>query len=254
MRQLVFASKWIGAQCIDFLLEQFPDDEYTFIVCEPEADVVIEVLNRRKQPYMRFGVDSLNVVRGMDAGHYDWLLNLWGGYIFKHDTLSRVRNSLNIHPAYLPYCRGRDPIVWAIRYGFPAGVTLHTINHEVDEGAIWYREEVPYKLPIRGIDLYDRVIERCLGAFVERWAAIREGSILPLTQSEYQQPQVCYTFKRRDLYVDQCIDVDQNLVAREVVLRLLAHDFEPSYSSKIIIEGKSYNAVISLVPSCDPKT
>lgn len=245
MRHLVFTSKWVGARCVEYMLDTFPEDNYTIIVCEPGTDVIAEMLDRRGLPYMRLSEDALRVIRNMKEGHYDWLLNLWGGYIFKDDTLTRARHTLNIHPAYLPYCRGRDPIVWAIRRGFPAGVTLHAITQGIDEGPIWYREEVPYELPIRGGDLYSLVVERSWKAFCEQWAKLRGGHVIATAQSVSED---MHTFRRSDLLMDQCIDIDSETTARDVILRLLAHDFSPGYSSQITIGGKIYNATLSLSP------
>ena len=245
MRHLVFTSKWIGARCIEYMLDTFPNDDYTFVLCGPEADMIAELLDRRGRPYMRLGEDALGAIRNMEAGHYDWLLNLWGGHIIKEDTLSRARHSLNIHPAYLPYCRGRDPIVWAIRRGFPAGVTLHAITEGVDEGPIWYQEEVPYEFPIRGGDLYDRVVQRCDIVFCDHWAKLRGGHIIAAPQLALKDVQ---TFRRSDLLVDRHIDIDSDAVARNVILQLLAHDFAPGYTAQVAIGGKVYKANLSLLP------
>jgi methionyl-tRNA formyltransferase len=245
MRHLVFTAKWVGARCVNYLLDTFPNDEYTFVVCEPDADMIVELLDRRGRASMRLGEDALNVIRSMEVGHFDWLLNLWGGYIFKEDTLSRARYTLNIHPAYLPYCRGRDPVVWAIRKGFPAGVTLHAITLGVDEGPVWHREKVPYELPVKGGDLYGRVAERSWKVFCEQWAKLRDGHVVVAVQSA---PEGMHTFRRSDLLKDQRIDVDSDAAARDIVLRLLAHDFSPGYSSQVVIGGKVFNATLSLSP------
>ena len=66
-----------------------------------------------------------------EENYFDWLLNLWGNYIFSAELISRAHRSLNIHPSFLPYGRGSDSVVWSIRYGHPAGVTLHQITNEI---------------------------------------------------------------------------------------------------------------------------
>ena len=250
MRHLVFTAKWIGLRCVEHLLDIFPEDNYTFVICEPDADMVTDALDQRGFTYMRLGDDTLNVIRKMKEEHYDWLLNLWGGYIFKDDILSRARRSLNVHPAYLPYCRGRDPIVWAIRKGYPAGVSLHSITSGVDEGPIWYREQEPYELPIKGGVLYDRVVARCLKVFCEQWQRLRGGDVVAIPQSA---PEDWYTFRRSDLLQDRSINADADIVARDVILRLLAHDFSPNYSAQIIVGGQVYNANL-LLQDGKPKT
>ncbi len=228
---------------MEFLLNEYPQDEYTVIVANPAAEDITAFLKNRNVPHFLLSEQSLTAIKRYEIGHFDWLLNLWGGYIFKPDVLSLGRNSLNVHPAYLPYGRGRDPIVWAIRKSFPAGVTLHEISPGVDEGAIWYREKIPYVLPITGQDLYARVIERSWLSFCEQWPSLREGQRSTLPQENVGSQ---HTFRRSELYADRIINADQNLEARDLILQLLAHDFSPDYSAEIVIGGKSYKARLDL--------
>ena len=90
-------------------------------------------------------------------------------------------------------------MVWALRYGLPAGVSLHEINSGVDEGAIWCQTPVSYEFPCRGIDLYERIVERSFGLFCDNWPEIRGGSVIPVPQGSVGQK----TFKRKDLYLDK---------------------------------------------------
>lgn len=243
MRHLIFTAKWIGAQCVEFLLDHFSEDEYTIVVCEPEADRTIEMLARRGVSYMRLNDEAIKVICDSPPGHFDWLLNLWGGYIFKEHVLSRADRTLNIHPAFLPYCRGRDPVVWAIRNNYPAGVTLHSITQGVDEGPIWYQEQVPYEFPVRGGELYERVIDRSWRSFCEQWGNLRDRNASLMTQPVIENNS---TYKRADLLEDQLIDADSNESAKDVVLRLLAHDFSPGYSARVVFGGKLYDATLNL--------
>lgn len=243
MKILVFTAKDIGLNCIRFLLAHFPEDEYTFVVCEPEADRIIYELLKNGSLAAKLDKNILGEIGGKAANHYDWLLNLWGGYIFKEDILSKVRQSLNIHPAFLPYCRGRDPVVWALRYGFPAGVTLHVVSSGVDEGAIWYREKVHYDFPCTGGELYNAVVDRSWKAFCENWPKIRDNQMLP----EAQPPEVAgKTFRRSELFVDRRINADEDSVARSIVQRLMAHDFGDGYQAELVMNGKIYTARLCL--------
>ena len=245
MRHLVFTAKSTGLKCVEFVLDRFPEDEYTFVVCEPDADVVGAALARRGHRWNRLSDETLQEIRRQEPSHYDWLLNLWGGHIFKEDVLSRAKRTLNIHPAFLPYCRGRDPVVWALRYGYPAGVALHEITNGVDEGPILYREEVSYALPCSGGELYARVVDRAWRAFCEQWPRLREAP--RAADAQVSLPE-CRTFRRSDLLRDRRIDADTDAEARAVVLRLLAHDFGGDYCAEVVLDGKLYAATLKLTP------
>jgi len=235
---LAFVAKWVGLKCLDFALEQFSQDRYDIIVGSPEQDEICTALEGRGIAFSRLTPETVARIEAQDPGHYDWLLNLWGGHIFKASVLSRARQSLNIHPSYLPFCRGRDPVVWAVRQGVPAGVTLHAITEGVDEGPIWYRERVDYQMPCKGGVLYDRVVDRAWRAFHEQWPEIRTTERQP-----WPQPAETRTFRRVDLIADR--DIDMAALAEEtgesLLLRVLAHDFHPDYSAHINIGGVLYN-------------
>jgi methionyl-tRNA formyltransferase len=245
MKVLVFTAKQIGLNCIKFILENFPDDEYTFIACDPGSEEIISEIKRMGHQCSLLGDESLNELIEKPVGYYDWLLNLWGGYIFREDLLSRAVLSLNIHPSYLPYCRGRDPVVWALRYRLPAGITLHTITSGVDEGSIWYREEVHYSLQCTGGELYTRIVDRAYHVFCEKWPYLRENKCAPVPQTHVDGNR---TFRRTDLVIDQRIDTDVDDSARSVILRLLAHDFGKDYQAEVILDGKIFGAFLKLVP------
>lgn len=78
MRILIFTAKWIGARCVEYLADHFPEDEYTVVVCEPEGDQTIEMLMRKKLSYLRLSEEVIRDISDTSVGHFDWLLNLWG--------------------------------------------------------------------------------------------------------------------------------------------------------------------------------
>ena len=237
MKVLVFVSKWVGLRCLDVLLTDFVDDEYEIIVMEPDAHLIIDKLNKYNYQYKILNDETIKWLQSREDEYFDWLLNLWGGYIFKEELLRKVKNSLNIHPSYLPYGRGRDPVVWSIRYGFPAGVTLHKITSGVDEGPIFYQEEIKYEFPITGSELYEKVIDRCWKGFSERWASIRSSNGKEIEQDN---THCVRAFRREDLIQDNIINLDEDAESRNLVTKFLAHDFGEKYSIKVIANDKKY--------------
>ncbi|NCQ55970.1 MAG: hypothetical protein GW748_07215 [Alphaproteobacteria bacterium] len=234
MKNLIFVSKATGLECLKFHLKHFQEDENFIVVSNPDKKIIINYLKRNKVDCCELDDFSYDILKGK---HFDWLLNLWGGYIFKKDILSIVKNSLNIHPSYLPYGRGRDPVVWAIRDSSPAGVTLHEINEEIDAGSIWHQEKISYQFPIKGEALYQNVINACIQTFKEQWPNIRELKY----NKKPQKPLKSQIRKRKDLLEDQIIKYElltEN--QRELLVRIIAHDFGEAYSSILEINGNQY--------------
>lgn len=245
MKILVFTAKWIGLNCVKHLINAFPEDEYEFVVCEPESESILLELASHNLKGNKISNEQIAKILDRPDDYYDWLLNVWGSHIFKNDLLRKAKNTLNIHPSYLPYCRGRDPVVWALKYKWPAGVTLHQITNGVDEGAIWYQEEVPYSFPCTGGEVYQMVAQRCWEVFSERWVEIRSLKYLPIAQKEIIGIR---TFKRKELRLDQVINTDENETANEIIRKLMAHNFGSDYSAEVVIDSKRYRAYLKLDP------
>src|SRR5262245_24377848 len=99
VRVLAICAKDVGLACLRFLLEEFPDDDYDFVVGEPGGDEIVGELEKAGRPWRRLSDAVLADIAGGRSGEYDWLLNLWGAAILRANQLARARNSLNIHPS-----------------------------------------------------------------------------------------------------------------------------------------------------------
>lgn len=248
MKIIVFAAKEVGLDLSRYILDAFPDDDYTFVVTSPGKDSIVSMLSGRA--VQLHDIDDGAVSKILSSGErFDWLLNLWGGYIFDRSLLSLADKTLNIHPSFLPYGRGRDPVVWSIRNGWKAGVSLHEIADEIDAGPIWVREELPYELPIKGGELYKAVVDKCVKTFVKHWPRLRNGTMQPVQQSDGLR-----TYKRKHLLEDRVIELVPETAPWDVVTTLLAHDFSPDYNAQLRIGGKLYNARLCLEEVADKQS
>lgn len=79
---------------------------------------------------------------------FDYLLKLDYNYIILHDcgviinrrNIKLMNNKLlNIHPSYLPYFPGRNPIIRSIYHSKSIGITLHVVTKDIDKGKIIYK-------------------------------------------------------------------------------------------------------------------
>jgi methionyl-tRNA formyltransferase len=237
MKILVFISNTTGHMCLQHLLSDHMEDDYLFIVSDPDKNLIIDTLKKNNLNYLELSKDNINLLKN-ESTKYDWLLNLWGGYIFKDDVLSLANNSLNIHPSFLPFGRGRDPVVWAIYNEHPAGVSLHKITKGVDEGPIFFQEEVRYEFPTKGAELYRIVEERCWQTFHEKWSMIKNGKMKPFEQNS---PKENTTSFRKDLIDNKTVFLEDDLSSNKLINKILAYDFHEEFSLNVNKNNKNYS-------------
>ncbi len=88
---------------------------------------------------------------------FDLVISLHCKQIFPSQITDAIR-CVNVHPGYNPYTRGWFPHVFAIIYNLPAGVTIHEMSKNIDDGPIIYREEVPINICDTSETLYKKIL------------------------------------------------------------------------------------------------
>jgi methionyl-tRNA formyltransferase len=173
---------------------------------------------------------------------FSWLLNLWGGEIFSGSFLLKFRHSLNVHPSYLPFGRGRDPIVWGLIREDPLGFTFHEISPKIDSGRILYRKKIKMNFPTKGAEAYRAVIKNIPNEFAKFWRKTKNKKKIRLIKQNYTGN----INKRRKLLKGQIIDLSSNKKAKDIILKLLAFDFSDKFRLHIKYKKKKYQACLSL--------
>lgn len=76
-------------------------------------------------------------VENLVGSQFDILVSDRSRYIIPKNVIELFEGKVcNLHPSFLPYNRGDQPLLWATIEGTPYGVTLHKVNEKFDEGAI----------------------------------------------------------------------------------------------------------------------
>ena len=210
-------------------------DEYLFVLGPKDVGLIRDSLDSKG--FEHLGVEAF---RSQDflPESFDWLLNLWGSHIFSASEIQLARNSLNIHPSYLPQGKGSDPVLWSQINGLPQGATLHAITEQLDSGPIYVRQMVDTPIFSAGIDCYEEVVRSCIAIFAHAWPDIRSGVIKPFLPDEtaYSIPN-----KRNTTLAHQNRDYDQlEGSQKELITWLLAYNYGPDFLPIITVHGVDY--------------
>lgn len=152
------------------------------------------------------------------------------------------KGTLNLHPSYLPYNRGKSPNVWPIVEDTPAGVTLHRMDAEFDTGAIIAQRRVETKFSDTGKALHQRLEDAQFELFTDTWPEIEGGDLKQIPQDE-----AAGNYHSKSDFVDLCeLDPEEELSVKTLLDRLRALTFPPFNNAYLDVDGERYYVDIEI--------
>lgn len=150
----------------------------------------------------------------LKAGGIDYIFCVHYHKILPKEILEIPRKGcVNLHPAYLPWCRGWHTPSWAILDGTPAGATMHYMTEEVDAGDIIWQQKVEISPADTAHTLYQRVLEVEGYVFMRGFMNLMNGTAGRLSQS-------CYA-KRTDHKKSDLADIQPLSTGEQETISLL---------------------------------
>jgi len=152
---------------------------------------------------------------------------------------------VNLHTSFLPYNRGSHPNVWSIIEDTPAGVSIHYMTEEIDEGPIIDRKEIRVEPSDTAGKLYDRLQNEMFELFKENWPDIKEG-----VEGE-EQTGSATTHYERELGEISKLDLDEKVKAGEFLKRLRGLTWKPFNNAYFEKYGEKYFVEIDITPESE---
>ena len=238
MNLIVFVDKEIGFDLLQGLLEL--EDELLVVIGNNNREAFIKFLEENKIRYIF--IEMFNP-KSFKDNQFDWLVNLWGPKIFKEDDLRIAIDSLNVHPSYLPYARGKDPIVHSLLNKFPVGFTFHKITMELDGGPIYYQKVIPVEFPFNGGEIYVTVSKALILEFKQVWPSIRNGQLSPSFPSRKIEVinNRAHTESLRIRNYDQMASEE-----KQILEWICAFDFNDLYTAQFIKGSRVYSIRVNI--------
>jgi hypothetical protein len=104
------------------------------------------------------------------GGGFDLLVSDRSRFIIPREVVEILNGmACNLHPSFLPFNRGDQPLLWAAVEGTPFGVTIHSVNERFDEGQIVSQTKfnLPDSFTLR--TAYSAVRSHMVGLFKSSW-------------------------------------------------------------------------------------
>ncbi len=241
------ADNWLGWQIVKHLNKY--NEKIVGLAIHPRGyqhhvdDIIAETKIPRSQVLV--GNKNLDVtfVEKVKSLEPDIILVIYWNYILPKRVFSIPKlGCINFHMAYLPYNRGKNPNVWPIIEGTPAGVTMHYIDTGIDSGKIIAQKTVNVDI----IDTAKTVFTKQLNAFVElfkeTWPRIKSNSITPI-QQDLSEGTIHYS---KDFNGISEINLEEKVYPLDLINQLRAKTFEPNPPAYFIYKGEKVNISINL--------
>jgi len=236
---LVFASKIVGLELVRYLADRKAPLECVFVGSEDEREL-LDFLKANGIPGQIYSGPAMDELVRSGAG-FEWILNFWSSHILSPAVLGLARHRLNTHPGLVPVSRGSFTASWMIRKNLKAGASLIEMAASVDAGGIYAEREVSVPYGMTGGELAEKLKQACIDLFREKWPEIESGRILPKPQRGRGR-----NWKARELQADRRLTGRKRMSADECVRWILAHDFSPSGTAELELNGRIYELILSV--------
>lgn len=251
MRLALFASDLVGAQVAAFMAEQGAPP--VCLVLDPRDPAGQNGLIAGAFRGTTLWADELTKESGLEllrSTRPDLSILAWWPAILPAEILRVPRlGTLNFHPSYLPYCRGKHYYFWSIVERVPFGVTIHWAEQRVDAGPIAFQRRVETSWTDTGASLYRKACSAMVDLFKECFPAILRGEIPAIPQDE-----AIATFHRADeMEKASKIELDRPYRARDLVDLLRARTFPPDGGARFSDEGREYKVTVEITRVEEPQ-
>ena len=103
-------------------------------------------------------------------------------HIIPSNVIKNYPEIINLHIAYLPWNRGRDPNFWSWLENTPKGYTIHHINEGIDTGNILVQEQMRFNENETLKNSYGKLQKGIENLFILNWNNLLNKKIEPQKQ------------------------------------------------------------------------
>jgi len=228
---LLLIGNSLGLDVLNFL------NKKTYLNIETFSSVKI-LVNNKKIKYIK---SKNQFFKSLNKKKYHFLIIVYWPWLVPKNLFDKFENSINFHPAFLPYGRGWYPHVHAILKKIKWGVTLHKIFPGIDNGDIWCQKKIKISKFDKSIDLYNRARSEILKLFKKNFKKILEGKI-----KQKKQKGKILIFKKKDLLKYDKLFLNKRYKLIDLIKINNARTFKNKSFNFFINNGQKYEFKIDI--------
>jgi methionyl-tRNA formyltransferase len=237
----LFVDGVVGTEIAQFVITKHPND--LSFICVTSFDSPL------KEWCIEFGYSEHKIFTIETLPHnlndIDYFILAWWPHIVKESLFNIPKiGTLNFHPSFLPYNKGKHPTFWNIIEEVPYGVTIHFVDNGIDSGDIVFQKEIEKNWIDTGFSLYQKSLKAIVQLFIENYDNIKLGKYERKIQPNYG------TFHySKELKSKLELKLDDKMKVKELINLLRAKDFPDSPQCYFMDNGEKYTVKIKIEKS-----
>lgn len=245
----IFADGNVGLKVIEHLLSNRRDYLKAIVVVDRKSDVFKFLVRRgfsKEKIFFNKDIYKQKTLKSLESLNLDYIILAWWPFIIKKAVFSIPRlGTLNFHPSFLPYNRGKHYNFWTIVENSPFGVTIHFVNEHVDGGDILFQKSIPKTWEDTGESLYNKAQKAIINLFIKSFPYLEKGHLKRIKQRSKKGS----FHHSKELEPASAIKLDRTYKARDLLNLLRARTFHGYPGCYFFENGKKYEVGIVIKES-----
>ena len=224
---IFFISDFVGRELILFIIKKFKKD-IKIVVVDTKDKLTIAFLKKNLQKSKIIIWDNNNnskAIKELEKIKPEKIFLLWWPYILNKRILIIPKyETINIHPSYLPFYKGKDPNFWALINNGPYGVSIHKVTSKIDSGDILFRKKITnIDFSYDAKKLYELNKKKIIILFKNSYKILRKNEITKGIPNKI----VGRTNKRKNMIKKAKLDLKKYYKGENIINLLRAKNFKP---------------------------
>jgi len=240
----VFADGQVGLKILEFLIAYYYEFLNQVVVIDENSEIY-EFLKKNNYTNIitnkeLYSEKSLNSLKKSESDYF--ILAWWPNIIKKNIYELPKIGTINFHPSYLPYNRGKHYNFWTIVEDTPFGVTLHFVDDKIDGGDIIFQKVIDKTWEDTGKTLYDKAKLAMVELFVDSFPKILNNDY----KRRKQNLEINTYHFAKDLDKVCTLYLEKEYVLKNVLNILRARTFEGHPACFFYDNNKKYEVRIDI--------
>jgi len=180
-KYIIFADSFVGYEIVKFIFLNYPDDIFHIVVTS-ELNEIYSFAKSNKLSVIVFQSQKYEEI--MSNIEFETGFLIWWPIIIKEELIKKAKKGfINTHPSFLPNNRGKNYNFWTLIEECPYGVSIHSVNKDIDSGDILLQKKIEYDWTDNGETMFYKARNEMVNLFKEFYPKYKNNKLKSIIQN-----------------------------------------------------------------------